>query len=40
MKQPDITISEVKLIYKTKVTASERPQVKSSKDAFEIFMES
>jgi DNA repair protein RadC len=34
------TIAEVKLIYRTKVKASERPQVKSSKDAFEIFMES
>jgi DNA repair protein RadC len=33
-------ISEVKLIYRTKVKASERPQIKSSKDAFDIFMES
>lgn len=39
MKQPDITISEVKLIYRTKVKASERFQVKTSKDAFEIFIE-
>ena len=39
MKQSDITISEVKLIYRTKVKASERLQVKSSKDAFDIFME-
>jgi DNA repair protein RadC len=34
------TIAEVKLIYRTKVKASDRPQVKSSKDAFDIFMES
>jgi DNA repair protein RadC len=39
MKQSEIIISEVKLIYRTKVKASERLQVKSSKDAFEIFME-
>jgi DNA repair protein RadC len=40
MKKPDITISEVKLIYRNKVKASERPQVKTSKDAFDIFMQS
>jgi DNA repair protein RadC len=39
MKQSEITISEVKLIYRTKVKASERFQVKTSRDAFEIFME-
>jgi DNA repair protein RadC len=39
MKQQDITISEVKLIYRTKVKASARSQIKSSKDAFDIFME-
>lgn len=39
MKQSDITISEVKLIYRTKVKASDRLQVKSSRDAFEIFLE-
>jgi DNA repair protein RadC len=39
MKQSDITISEVKLIYRTNVKASERLQVKSSKDAFDIFLE-
>ena len=33
-------IAEVKLIYRPKVKASDRPQVKSSKDAFDIFMES
>ena len=39
MNQSDKTISEAKLIYQTKVKASERLQVKSSKDAFEIFWE-
>jgi len=38
MKQSDITISEVKLVYRTKVKASDRPQVKSSKDPFDIFI--
>jgi DNA repair protein RadC len=32
------TIAEVKLIYKTKIKASERPQIKCSKDAFELFL--
>jgi DNA repair protein RadC len=40
MKSNLQTISEVKLIYRTKVKASERPEVKCSKDAFDIFMES
>ena len=39
MKPQQTTISEVKLVYRTKVKASERLQVKSSKDAFDIFME-
>jgi len=39
MKTQQTTISEVKLIYRTKVKASERLQVKCSKDAFDIFME-
>jgi DNA repair protein RadC len=39
MKQSDIMISEVKLVYRSKVKASERFQVKTSKDAFEIFIE-
>jgi DNA repair protein RadC len=39
MKTQQITISEVKLVYRTKVKASERLQVKCSKDAFDIFME-
>jgi DNA repair protein RadC len=34
------TITEVQLIYRTKIKASDRPQIKCSKDAFEIFMES
>lgn len=32
--------SEVELIYKSKVKASERPQIKSSRDAYEILMRS
>jgi hypothetical protein len=39
MKTQQTTISEVRLVYKTKVKASERIQVKCSKDAFDIFME-
>ena len=39
MKPQQTTISEVRLVYRTKVKASERLQVKSSKDAFDIFME-
>lgn len=39
MKQQTMSISEVKLIYKTKIKASERLKVKCSKDAFDIFME-
>jgi DNA repair protein RadC len=40
MKTQQTNISEVRLVYRTKVKASERPQVKCSKDAFDIFMES
>jgi DNA repair protein RadC len=40
MKQLLNNILEVKLIYRTNVKASERLQVKCSKDAFELFMES
>lgn len=36
----DNTISEVSLTYKTKVRASERPQVNNSNDAFELFYSS
>jgi hypothetical protein len=39
MKTQQTTISEVRLVYWTKVIASERLQVKCSKDAFDIFME-
>jgi len=38
MKTQQTTISEVKLVYRTKVKASDRLQVKCSKDAFDIFM--
>jgi DNA repair protein RadC len=39
MKQNQITISEVKLVYRTKIKASDRLDVKCSKDAFDIFIE-
>jgi DNA repair protein RadC len=39
MKQNQITISEVKLVYKTKIKSSDRLDVKCSKDAFAIFQE-
>jgi DNA repair protein RadC len=39
MKTLQTIISEVKLVYRTKVKASERLQVKCSKYAFDIFME-
>ena len=40
MKTQQTNISEVRLVYRTKVKASERLQVKCSNDAFHIFMES
>ena len=40
MKTQQTNISEVRLVYRTKVKASDRPQVKCSKDAFDIFIES
>ena len=40
MKTQQTNISEVRLVYRTKVKASDRLQVKYSKDAFDIFMES
>ena len=40
MKTKQITIAEVKLVYRTKVKASERLQIRCSKDAFDIFIES
>ena len=39
MKTQQTNISEVRLVYRTKIKASERLQVKCSKDAFDIFME-
>lgn len=39
MKQKQITISEVRLVCRTKVKASERLQIKCSKDAYDTFME-
>ena len=39
MKTQQTDISEVQIIYKTKVKASGRPQIKCSKDAYELFME-
>lgn len=39
MKQTDNNISEVKIIYRTRVKASDRPQVKTSREAFEIFLD-
>jgi DNA repair protein RadC len=39
MKTQQTSIAEVSLIYRTKVKASERLQVKCSRDAYLIFME-
>jgi DNA repair protein RadC len=39
MKQQTTSISEVKLIYRTKIKASDRLKVKCSRDAYEIFLE-
>ena len=39
MKTQQTNISEVRLVYRTKVKASERLQVKCSRDAYQIFME-
>jgi DNA repair protein RadC len=36
--QQQITVSEVRLVYRPKIKASERLQVKCSKDAFDIFI--
>jgi len=38
MKTQQTTISEVRLVYRTKVKASDRLQIKCSKDAYDIFM--
>jgi DNA repair protein RadC len=39
MKTQQTEISEVQLIYRTKVKASDRLQIKCSKDSYELFME-
>jgi hypothetical protein len=39
MKTQQTTISEVRFVYRIKVKASERLQIKCTKDAFDIFME-
>jgi DNA repair protein RadC len=39
MKTQQTEISEVQLVYRTKVKASDRPQIKCSKDAYELFLE-
>jgi hypothetical protein len=39
MKTQQTTISEVSLIYRSKVKASERPQVRCSRDAYNLFKE-
>lgn len=41
LKQPEWNkVAEVQLIYKSKVKASERPQISSSKDAYQILIRS
>lgn len=39
MKSQQTTIAEVTLIYKSKVKASDRPQVKCSRDAYNLFIQ-
>ena len=39
MKTQQTNISEVRLVYRTKIKASDRLQIKCSKDAFDIFMD-
>jgi len=36
--QLQTTIAEVEIVYRTRVKASDRPQIKSSKDAYDIFI--
>ena len=39
MIQPDWSkVAEVELVYKTKVKASERPLIKTSKDCYQTFL--
>jgi DNA repair protein RadC len=40
MKSPQPNIAEVCLVYRSKVKASDRPRVKSSRDAFTLFSQS
>ena len=40
MKTQQITIAEVKLVYRTKIKTSERLQIICSKDSFDIIIES
>jgi DNA repair protein RadC len=40
MKTQQTTIAEVSLIYRSKLKASERPQIKCSQDAYKLFLES
>jgi DNA repair protein RadC len=39
MKTQQTTIAEVSLIYRSKVKASDRPQIKCSQDAYKIFLD-
>jgi DNA repair protein RadC len=39
MKHQQTTIAEVSLIYRSKVKASDRPQIKCSQDAYKLFLE-
>jgi DNA repair protein RadC len=39
MKEKLSIVSEVQLVYRTKVTPSERPQLKSSKEAFKLIFD-
>ncbi len=36
----EIAVAEIELVYKSKVKASERPKINSSKDAYDIFLQS
>jgi DNA repair protein RadC len=38
MKTQQTTISEVRLIYRSRVKASDRPKVTSSRNAYNLFM--
>ena len=35
-----MTVAEIELVYRSKVKASERPKINSSKDAYDIFIQS